>query len=91
LGALDASVRDPSGSPELNAALVAPILPVGSKVAAQGKGNGLLWPEGYEKVPQDLLDLEEDAAKATGGDWATRLATTARMSSGRPPWCSSSS
>ena len=30
LGALDASVRDPSGSPELNAALVALILPVGS-------------------------------------------------------------
>ena len=45
------------------------------QVAAQGKENGLLWLEGYEKVPQDLLDLEEDAAKATGGDWATRLAT----------------
>ena len=26
-------------------------------------------------MPQNLLDLEEDAAKATGGDWATRLAT----------------
>ena len=26
-------------------------------------------------MPQDLLDLEEDAAKATGGDWAARLAT----------------
>ena len=33
------------------------------QVAAQGKENGLLWLEGYEKVPQDLLDLEEDAAK----------------------------
>jgi len=61
------------------------------QVAAQGKENGLLWLEGYERVPQDLLDLEEDAAKTTGGDWAARLATTARMSSGRPPWCSSSS
>jgi hypothetical protein len=46
------------------------------QVAAQGKENGLLWlDEGYEKVPQDLLDLEEDAAKTTGGDRAARLAT----------------
>ena len=45
------------------------------QVGAQGEGNGLLWLEGYERVPQDLLDLEEDAAKATGGDWAARLAT----------------
>lgn len=45
------------------------------QVAAQAKGNGLLWLEGDEWVPQDLLDREEDAAKSTGGDWATRLAT----------------
>jgi len=62
---------------------------VNEQDAAQAKGNGLLRPEGYEKVPQDLLDREEDAAKATGGDWATRLATA--RASGRPPWCSSSS
>ena len=49
------------------------------QVAARQRETGCFWPECYEKVPQDLLDLEEDAAKATGGDWATRLATRTRV------------
>jgi hypothetical protein len=45
------------------------------QVAAQAKQNGLVWLEGYEKVLQNMLDLEEEAAKKTGVDWATTLAT----------------
>ena len=52
------------------------------QVAAQAKANGLswlegydLWLEGYEKVLHDLLDLEEEAAKKTGVDWAGTLFT----------------
>jgi hypothetical protein len=45
------------------------------QVAAQAKENGLVWLEGYEKVLQNMLDLEEEAAKKTGVDWATTLAT----------------
>ena len=45
------------------------------QVASQAKENGLVWLEGYEKVLQNLLDLEEEAAKKTGVDWATTLAT----------------
>jgi hypothetical protein len=52
------------------------------QVAAQAKANGLLWLEGYdlwlegyEKVLRDLLDLEEEAAKKTGVDWASTLFT----------------
>ena len=44
-------------------------------VAARAKENGLVWLEGYEKVLQNMLDLEEEAAKMTGVDWASRLAT----------------
>ena len=45
------------------------------QVAAQAKANGLVWLEGYEKVLHDLLDLEEEAAKKTGVDWASTLFT----------------
>ena len=41
----------------------------------KAKENGLSWLEGYEKVLKNLLDLEEQAAKGTGVDWATTLAT----------------
>ncbi len=34
-----------------------------------------MWLEGYEKVLQNMLDLEEKAAKKTGVDWASTLAT----------------
>ena len=45
------------------------------QVAAKAKENGLVWLEGYEKVLQNMLDLEEEAAKKTGVDWASTLAT----------------
>jgi hypothetical protein len=45
------------------------------QVTAQAKENGLSWLEGYEKVLKNLLDLEEEAAKTTGVEWATTLAT----------------
>ena len=46
------------------------------QVAAQAKENGLAWLESYEKVLKNMLDLEEQATKGTGMDWATTLATT---------------
>jgi hypothetical protein len=46
------------------------------QVMAQAKKNGLTFLEGYERVLKQMLDLEEQAAKGTGQDWATSLATT---------------
>jgi hypothetical protein len=46
------------------------------QVTAQAKKNGLEWLEGYEKVLKNLLDLEEQAAKTSGVDWAATLATS---------------
>ena len=46
------------------------------QVAAQAKKNGLAWIETYEKVLKSMLDLEEQAAKKSGVDWAQALAST---------------
>ncbi len=46
------------------------------KVVEQAKQNGLAWLETYERMLKNLLDLEEQAAKGTGAEWATTLATT---------------
>ena len=49
---------------------------LGDQVAAQAKANGLEWLENYEKVLKSMLDLEEQAAKKSGVDWAASLAVT---------------
>lgn len=46
------------------------------QVVEQAKQNGLVWLEGYERVVKNMLDLEQQAAKGTGADWATTLAST---------------
>lgn len=46
------------------------------QVVEQAKQNGLVWLEGYERVLKNMLDLEQQAAKGTGADWATTLAST---------------
>jgi hypothetical protein len=46
------------------------------QVIALAKKNGRTFLEGYERVLKQMLDLEEQAAKGTGQDWATSLATT---------------
>jgi hypothetical protein len=46
------------------------------QVVAQAKKNGLTFLEGYERVLKNLLDLEEQAARGTGQDWAATLAST---------------
>jgi hypothetical protein len=46
------------------------------QVVAQAKKNGLTFLEGYERVLKNMLDLEQQAAKGTGQDWATTLAAT---------------
>jgi hypothetical protein len=46
------------------------------QVVAQTKKNGLAWLEGYERMLKQMLEFEEQAAKGTGDEWATTLATT---------------
>lgn len=46
------------------------------QVMAKAKENGLAWLEGYERLLTTMLDFEEQAAKNTGVDWASKLATT---------------
>jgi hypothetical protein len=65
----------PDVSADLEAA-AARVKELSDKVAAQAKENGLAWLEGYEKILKNMLDMEEQAAKGTGLDWATSLATT---------------
>ena len=71
----------PDVSPDLEAAAKR-VEEFSEQVAAQAKANGLswlegydLWLEGYEKVLHGLFDLEEEAAKKTGVDWASTLFT----------------
>ena len=49
---------------------------LGEQVAEQARENGLAWLEGYEAVLKNFLDLQEQAARSTGAEWATTLATT---------------
>jgi hypothetical protein len=46
------------------------------QVVAQAKKNGLTFLEGYERMLKNFLDLEEQAARGTGQDWAATLAST---------------
>jgi hypothetical protein len=46
------------------------------QVIAQARKNGLAFLEGYERVLRNLLDLEVQAAKGAGQDWASTLAST---------------
>jgi len=56
--------------------VVARVRALSEQVAEQAKQNGLAWLEGYERVLKNMLDLQEQAAKGTGVDWVTTLATT---------------
>ena len=47
-----------------------------AQVVDKAKENGLAWLEGYERMLKNLLDLEEQAAKGTGVEWASTLAST---------------
>jgi hypothetical protein len=58
------------------AAVAQRVRDLSEQVMAQAKKNGLTFLEGYERVLKNMLDLEEQAAKGTGQDWATTLATT---------------
>ena len=69
----------PDISPHLEAAAKR-VEELSEQVTAQAKANGLVWLEGYEKVLQNLLDLEVEAARKTGVDWASTLATAHRNS-----------
>jgi hypothetical protein len=65
----------PDVSGELEAAAQR-VRELGEQVAEQARKNGLAWLEGYERMLKNLLDLEEQAAKGTGAEWATTLAST---------------
>ena len=47
-----------------------------AQVVDKAKENGLAWLEGYERMLKNLLDLEEQAAKGSGLEWAATLAST---------------
>ncbi len=47
-----------------------------AQVVDKAKENGLAWLEGYERMLKNLLELEEQAAKNTGMEWAATLAAT---------------
>ena len=57
-------------------AVVQRVRDLSGQVVAQAKKNGLTFLEGYERVLKQMLDLEEQAAKGTGQDWARTLAAT---------------
>ena len=47
-----------------------------AQVVDKAKENGLAWLEGYERMLKNLLDLEQQAAKGSGLEWAATLAST---------------
>jgi hypothetical protein len=65
----------PSGSVDMEA-VAQRVRDLSEQVMAQAKKNGLTFLEGYERVLRNMLDLEEQAARGTGQDWATTLAQT---------------
>ena len=65
----------PAGGVDLEA-VTQRVRDLSEQVVAQAKKNGLTFLEGYERVLKQMLDLEEQAAKGTGQDWATTLAAT---------------
>jgi hypothetical protein len=69
------TTNDPTGGVDLEAATQR-VRDLSEQVVAQAKKNGLSFLEGYERVLRNMLDLEEQAAKGTGQDWATTLAAT---------------
>ena len=48
----------------------------GEQVIAKAKENGLSFLEGYESVLKNMLDLEEQAARRSGAEWATTMVST---------------
>lgn len=57
-------------------ALTQRVQELSAQVTEKARENGLAWLEGYERMLTHLLDLEEQAAKGTGVDWAATLAST---------------
>jgi hypothetical protein len=66
----------PPGKPGDMDAATQRVRELSEQVIAQARKNGLAWLEGYERMLKQMLDFEEQAAKATGSEWATTLATT---------------
>jgi hypothetical protein len=64
----------PDMSPDLEAATQR-VRELSEQVLTQAKQNGLAWLESYERVLRTMLDLEEQAARGTGVEWASSLAT----------------
>jgi hypothetical protein len=68
--------RQPPDAGEFADAVEQRVRDLSEQVFAQAKKNGLTFLKGYERVLKNMLDLEEQAAKVTGQDWATTLAST---------------
>lgn len=65
----------PDATGDLEAA-AARVRELSDQVVTKAKENGLTWLEGYERLLTTMLDFEQQAAKATGADWAAKLVTT---------------
>jgi len=66
---------DATVPPELEA-VAERVRALSEQVVDQAKKNGLVWLESYERLLQNMLDLQEQAAKNTGAEWVSTLATT---------------
>jgi hypothetical protein len=75
-GSSSSSTSTSAGMPADIEAATQRVRELSEQVVDQAKRNGLAWLEGYEKMLKNLLDLEEQAAKATSADWAATLASS---------------
>jgi hypothetical protein len=65
----------PDGHTDIDA-ITKRVQELSEQVAAKAKENGIAWLESYEQILKNMLELEENAAKGTGVDWASNLATS---------------
>jgi hypothetical protein len=62
-------------APDLDAAAQR-VRELSEKLIETSKKNGLVWLETYERVLNNMLALEEEAARGSQVDWISTLATT---------------
>jgi hypothetical protein len=65
----------PSSMPDLDLAAQR-VRELSERLIEMSKKNGLSWLEAYEKVIENMLRLEQQAAEGTRVEWINTLATT---------------
>lgn len=74
-GARDMTQKKADNSAENVEAAMDRVRQLSDKVLEQAQQNGLAWLEGYERMLKSVLDFEEQAAKGSGQEWVSQLAT----------------